>query len=971
MESHCPDAPTGTTAGPAAPPATTVEPASQFAQEVSGSLDPDQILELIGQWEERYRLGEDPAPEALGVADPLMIETVREAIARQKRFYARLNLPGTPGRRPDHHDEPLPSFPDHETLAKIGQGGMGVVYKARDLKLGRLVAIKTIIAGRYVKASERDRFQAEAQAIARLRHPHIIAIHSTGEHEGRQYFSMEYAEGGSLARRLAIGPMVAIEAALVLEKLALAVQAAHEAGIVHRDLKPSNVLLTHDGSPKIGDFGLAKLVDAGSAHTLSGQVLGSPSYMAPEQAEGHSKKVGSAIDIYALGAVLYQVLTGRPPFLGETQIETLKLVVSTEPVPPRRQRPGVPRDLETICLKCLEKEPGRRYQSAAALAGDLRRFVEGRPIAARPVSAIGRLWRWGRRNPMLAGTAAALLLTFALGTPTLFGLWLRARADRSLAETESRHAQAARDHAEASRDQALAAVDMLLRGENNAMFTEEMLAYRKASINAGIDVSLAVVRALEGDPRAEFQLALAYTALARVQAAAGEAAATRESARKAIALAESQVARDPSSVHFRVNLATTLHRVGALLPDAESRQSAAERSNEILRSLSAEHAEGDRKKWIAQIAMNQYNTGDALYKQGRAPEAFQAFLAAKASYDELQKLGEPSATMRDYTARNLHYLCRAYPSERFDEMIATGQQAVTIFQSLVHEKPDSGDYAWQLFQACEELGLKYLTAEKWQEAICSLTQARQTLKDWAARPMELVSRMAVIQGGLAEVDFNLTEAYDSDPVRYAGPRRAMAEEIYKIGDKLSLLGPLLGNLRVAFARSAFDVFQYEQDDGRQPDLELLVTSERYCAAIHHDAPANDDYRKWLVQARRQLAFELEASGHYDQAAHWQSQALTPARGRPELFYQLALTYATNAGIAGKDPTKLGASQLEARRARLSADAVAMLREAVADGFRDARRLRNEPKLDPIRSDPGFAAVLAGLDFPADSFAPRR
>jgi len=970
MESQHPGAQTGTTAAPGAGAATAAEPVSPITKKVSGSCDHGRILELIEQWEERYRLGEDPAPETLGVADPLLIQTLRESIARQKRFYARLNLRQTPGDRPDRGDEPLPQFPNHETLAKIGQGGMGAVYKARDLKLGRLVAIKTILGGRYVKALERDRFQDEAQAIARLRHPHIIAIHSTGEHEGRPYFSMEYAEGGSLAGRLALGPMTAIDAAGILEKLALAVNAAHEAGIVHRDLKPSNVLLIHDSGPKVGDFGLAKLVDADSARTLSGQVLGTPSYMAPEQAEGRSRQVGPAADIYALGAVLYHVLTGRPPFLGETQIETLKLVVSTEPVPPRRQRPGVPRDLETICLKCLEKEPGRRYQSAAALAADLRRFVEGRPIAARPVSAIGRLWRWGRRNPVLAGTSAALLLTFVLGTPTLFGLWLSARADRSLAKTESRHAQAERDHAEASRDQALAAVDMLLRGENNAMFTEEMLAYRKASINAGIGVSLAVVRALDGDPRAEFQLALAYTALARVQAAAGEAAATRESARKAIALAESLVARDPSSVRFRVNLTTTLHRVGAILPDAESRRSAAERAIEILRSLSAEHAEGDRKKWIAQIAMNQYNTGDALYKQGRAPEAFQAFLAAKATYDELQKLGEPSATMRDYTARNLHYLCRAYPSERFDEMIATGQQAVTIFQSLVHEKPDQRDYAWQLFLACEELGLKFLAAAKWEEAICSLTQARQTLKDSAARPMELVSRMAVIQAGLAEVDFNLTEAYDSDPIRYAGPRRAMAEEIYKIGDKLSLLGPLSGNLRIAFARSGFDVFQYEVDDGRHPDLELLLTSQRYCAGIQHDFPANDDYRIWLVLVRRQLAFEHLTRGSSDQAARWQSQALTPARGRPELLYQLALTYATNARITGNVPTKLDSRQLASRRARLTAEAVVMLREAVADGFRDAPRLQNESRLDPIRSDPGFAAVLAGLQFPDDPFAPR-
>ncbi len=281
---------------------------------------------------------------------------------------------------------------------------MGVVYKARDLKLGRIVAIKTIAEGRQATVEQRERFRAEAQAVARLRHPNIIAIYAIDEHEDRPHLSLEYAEGGSLAQRLAERPMAARDAAALVETLARAIHAAHEAGVVHRDLKPSNVLLTAENVPKVSDFGLAKLLDAGSERTASYQVMGSPSYMSPEQAEGHSRQVGPPADVYSLGAILYQSLTGRPPFVGESALETLKLVSTTEVVAPRLLRPDVPRDLETICLKCLEKEPARRYKSAEALADDLRRSLDDRPIAARPVGPAGRLVRWSRTQPLGGGT---------------------------------------------------------------------------------------------------------------------------------------------------------------------------------------------------------------------------------------------------------------------------------------------------------------------------------------------------------------------------------------------------------------------------------------------------------------------------------------------------------------------------------------------------------------------------------------
>jgi eukaryotic-like serine/threonine-protein kinase len=388
----------------------------------------DSLLDLLAQWEELYHNGNEPPPEWPGFANPALWNDLRQRIERRKRLHALLKLPDGE----EDAGEPLPAFPDHEILGRLGRGGMGVVYKARDTELDRIVALKTIADGQYATPDQRERFRAEAQAIARLRHPNIIAIHAIGEHERRPYLSLEFAEGGSLAQRLLAGPMPTREAAEMLETLARAVQAAHQAGVVHRDLKPSNVLLTAEGIPKVSDFGLAKLLDADSKRTLSGQVLGSPSYMAPEQAEGHAKLVGPPADIYALGAILYQALTGRPPFLGDSQLETLKLVVTNDVVAPRTLRPDVPRDLETICLKCLEKEPSRRYASAQDLADDLARSLEGRPIRARRTTPPERAWRWCRRNPGLAATtlaAAALTGILAIGA-TVSAVTYRAQRDQ-------------------------------------------------------------------------------------------------------------------------------------------------------------------------------------------------------------------------------------------------------------------------------------------------------------------------------------------------------------------------------------------------------------------------------------------------------------------------------------------------------------------------------------------------------------
>jgi WD40 repeat protein len=329
---------------------------------------------------------------------------------------------------------------------------MGVVYKARQIGLNRTVALKMVIGGGHAGPDELVRFLAEAEAVARVQHPNIVQIHETGRADGLPFFCLEFCPGGSLAQRLDGTPRPDRGAAGLVRSLAAAVEAAHAAGIVHRDIKPANVLLAADGTPKITDFGLAKRVEGGSGLTRSGAVMGTPSYMAPEQAGGHSKEVGPAADIYSLGAVLYELLTGRPPFAAATPVETVLQVVRVEPVAPRRLVPGLAADLNTICLKCLEKDPRKRYPSAAALAEDLRRWLDREPIVARPIGHPARAWRWCQRNPALAAMTAALAALLAVAAAggvaaAVYQAGLRHQAEGR--EADARRAEAAAEAARA------------------------------------------------------------------------------------------------------------------------------------------------------------------------------------------------------------------------------------------------------------------------------------------------------------------------------------------------------------------------------------------------------------------------------------------------------------------------------------------------------------------------------------------
>ncbi len=344
-------------------------------------------------------------------------------------------------------DTDLPQIPGYEVEEVLGRGGMGIVYKARHQRLNRMVALKMLIAGAYAGPPERARFQREAEAVASLHHANIVSVYDVGEHGGLPYFTMELLEGGSLAQVLHGTPQPARQAAALLTTLAEAVQVAHQGEIVHRDLKPANIMFTTDGTPKIADFGLARHFAGDAGITISGARMGTPSYMSPEQARGTAGAIGFATDIYSLGALLYEMLTGRPPFRGESTSETERQVIAEEPVPPSRLNARVPRDLETVCLKCLHKAPERRYATAADLAADLKRFQQDLPITARRAGLLERAGKWVRRHPTSAAMAAASLVLAIMLVGA--GLWLAVQGARrrDAVETDLREVVRLRDGA--------------------------------------------------------------------------------------------------------------------------------------------------------------------------------------------------------------------------------------------------------------------------------------------------------------------------------------------------------------------------------------------------------------------------------------------------------------------------------------------------------------------------------------------
>jgi serine/threonine-protein kinase len=577
--------------------------------------------------------------------------------------------------------------PGYEIRDVLGRGGMGVVYKARQTALDRAVALKMIRSGAHATDVDRARLRSEAELVARLTHPNVVQIYEVGEIDGQPYLAMEFVDGGNLAGRLAAGLPPPRAVAALLATLAGAVQAAHFRNVIHRDLKPANVLLTAAGVPKIADFGLARALDAETRHTVSGEILGTPAFMAPEQATGVLAAVGPAADIYALGAILYAALTGRPPFAAESTVATLMKVCHEEPPPPSRLRAGVPRDLERICLKCLAKSPDARYASAADLAADLNRYLRGEPVTARPVGAAVRVWKWTRRHPTWAALAAVGLLVLA------GGLWYNGRLQGARAESAAR-AELARAAADAITP---LAEEWLETEPGQDPAREQILltalgVYQTLAQQEGGDPSLRQATAL-----AQFRCARIYSRLVRPDEA--ERAYDR-----AIRLQEALSRENPGEPSYRQDLANSYSYRGELLREAQRPEEALSWYDRALALQTELVSSDDRPKYRLEQARSEYNRALALRQRGLPEEALNWFgraadLLRPAAADNT---GDPSYA-QELARAFLNRATVLAETQRVAEAVETCRRAVAVQRDLTTDfsKPE---YRYELAVSLFNLG---------------------------------------------------------------------------------------------------------------------------------------------------------------------------------------------------------------------------------------------------------------------------
>jgi serine/threonine-protein kinase len=590
-----------------------------------------------------------PAPPVPGhsqLADTL------EAITPDKNLESkagRLSFPETLDSAPQTDEEQPPrasaTLPPgavvggYQLLGVIARGGMGVVYKARHLRLDRLAAIKMVLGGAHASTVQLARFRAEAEVVARLQHPNIVQLFEVGEHDDLPYIALEFVEGGSLAHIAGGRPQPQREAAATIELLARAMDYAHNHGVVHRDLKPANVLVTSDGAPKVTDFGLAKRLEEESGQTRSGTLLGTPSYMAPEQAAGLVHAVGPRTDVYAMGAVLYELLTGVPPFTGSNPVETVVAVMETDPVPPRRLQPGLSRDLETICLKCLEKEPAKRYASAAELTDDLRRFLAGEIIRARPVGRAERLWRWCRRNPGIAALSLAVLILLSTVAGVATTAVVRINAEKWTAEQNAAAARQAQSLAESALGQA----------ETARSATEAALKQTEA---ARVEAENARKRADELVTVAASQRELALDALGglilqvqnRLDDAPGSQQVKQDLLELALAGLKKLAPAAEESGLVDIRMAEGYRRLGDLaqrLGDLGLARQSYEQVNRITKNQA--QSQPRDPQWMRAVSVAETKLGDLASLTGNRAEAKRFYDEARKLRVKLMDLGGPNS----------------------------------------------------------------------------------------------------------------------------------------------------------------------------------------------------------------------------------------------------------------------------------------------------------------------------------------
>jgi serine/threonine protein kinase/tetratricopeptide (TPR) repeat protein len=944
----------------------------------------------------------NPVPDDVSEAGGRFLERLKlEPIsARPSDATARTTSDTPLDLTTDAADE-RPEVPGYEILSELGRGGMGVVFEARQVGLNRLVAVKVLHPGAGLRPELRARFRAEAETIARLRHPNILQIHEVGESSAGPFLSMEMVDGQNLAHWQAGAPQPARDAARLVETLAVATQYAHDQGIIHRDLKPANILLSGFGIrgsefgpstgisnseprtlvPKIADFGLAKWLDREGGPTVSGAVLGTPSYMPPEQAAGLHAAIGPAADVYSLGAILYELLTGRPPFKAETAVETTLQVINDEPVPPGRLRPNLPRDLETICLKCLRKSPRDRYSTAGELAEDLRRFLDGRPIVARPVGPIGRFSRWCRRNPLVAGLTATLAVLIPSALVMVSILYWRGDQQRRSAEANARQAAADAARADAKSELARATVDEMLAALALKLTnTTDIAKVRREMCERALTLYQRFAAEQDGDSMpVRFGLAKSFTQLGLTDSGSGRFAEARESFNRSIELLDGLARDHPDDLLVRRDLTLAvggLGRVLSRLGDHRGAAAAYRRTIDVAeRTLDASPSDS-----IAEISYSDALEGLAvcLRQEGQTEEALTVVREAVDRSRRHAATGDVGARLG--LGQRLVVLGTILTDlQRWPEAADVDKEGVTTFESLNKADPSNVRYREGLGLSAMNLGIVLLRINRPTESIAALQKGLAVQSALASDfPDNLHYRFAAAQ---AHTNLGGTMINRGDPVtglremsaaipvleKLVADAPAVPEYAAGLAAAYSNIGASLFKSRTAEALTNFDkaMAVFESRNGS-----LLATAET--RRNYARTSRNRAFTLWLIGRFPETAAACEKAEGLSAPAERLPLIILRAKaharaGNPTEAVRVADGVAGTAGMAAAltsgvaEAYALASEQMAADPSRAeacAARAVEMVRTAIQRGYSRDNAAKN-PDFAKLRDRADFRACLQG------------
>ncbi len=804
----------------------------------------------------------------------------------------------------------FPKVAGYELLSELGRGTMGVVYKARQMALQRFVALKMIVAGGHATEEQRARFENEARAVAALQHPNIVQIHELGTSDGLPFLSLEFVDGMPLDARIDGTPQPPQAALALIEILARAIQVAHAHGIIHRDLKPANVLVAGDGTPKITDFGLAKNLESQSSQTRSGSQIGTPSYMAPEQAM--SESYGHLVDVYALGAILYEMLVGRPPFLGASPYETTMLVVNEEPVRPSLLVSQVPADVETICLKCLQKDPDRRYADAAALAEDCRRFLAGEPILSRPISPAERLWRWCRRNPRtsaLAATVVGLLALVAVGSTAAALRIAKARNDavdaNLAADAAKRTAIENALLADKRTNLALASYQTLVEAVRSLEETPGTTTLKRKLLEESLNGVNSLAENMGDSSSTETTALATHMLLGNLYSSLGKSSEAMDQYLMAHTIAWDRARDKPHNDAAQGNLAAVLSKLGTMRHELEHDMVASvncyRQSLDIWRKLQAgpRGTEGpvELETIAANLAEGATNLGVILLNQGLIKESAPLI---REGIDARQKLLD------------------RFPEEAF----LRSAQAVS-YQAMGEACYLTGE----LQEAIKYYGLSLSTNEDLHAANRDDTATRIALAEVLGNFGDLHLRMGEIDNARRVWERSLALHRDvlALDVNDVDQARSVAYDLYRLGTVESMAGD-------------------EEEAARRFDEALRMREE--IVAID---PKNSE-RKIELMLTRSRCGDVEGALSIAASIRGSAQAITT-----DVLLALARCH-TQCAVKLR-PTDPAAADTQANHA------VEAVRNAVAAGYRDRVTLTIDPDLLPLQSLPAYREIVGRIAAP--------